>query len=374
MNEGRDLLLAGGSGTVGRKIAAFLARAYPDRVVIAARNLEKASQVASEIGYGVRARPIDVRDPRSVEEAMVGTGTVMSCVAQPETPHLLLASIARGCGYTDIAPMALKRPPYPDTLNAEAVKTRARIILGAGMVPGISNVLARLGVDAVGPVRTVETTCLLSVGDEYGTDSRVYLAEELITPFHTTIDGEKVPAAPFTRPKRVEFAPPVGAIKAYLFPFSDQIYYPDTLGARTAVSRLALLPRWVPEILAFLLPVVGRALARRQAGSPGRLGGLMDGLKRAYRGLDWWGVKVEITGSQGAYAASVQGHGQAEATALSAAAFVQALVEHEVDCPGIWTADQVVPADPFLDRLAAHGIVPVVEVNGTAPASPPLTV
>jgi len=100
----------------------------------------------------------------------------------------------------------------------------------------------------------------------------------------------------------------------------------------------------------------------------------MDGLKRAYRGLDLWGVKVEITGSQGAYAASVQGHGQAKATALSAAAFVQALVEHEVDCPGIWTADQVVPADPFLDRLAAHGIVPVVEVNGTAPASPPLTV
>ena len=84
----------------GRKIAANLAQDYPDQVVIAGRNVEKASRAASGLGHGVRARHIDVTDRHAVDKAMDGVGVVMSCVAQPATPHLLLASISHGCGYT----------------------------------------------------------------------------------------------------------------------------------------------------------------------------------------------------------------------------------------------------------------------------------
>lgn len=60
MEPKKDILIVGGSGIVGRKIAENLAPDFPDRVVIAARNLEKASQVASGLGHGVRARYLDV--------------------------------------------------------------------------------------------------------------------------------------------------------------------------------------------------------------------------------------------------------------------------------------------------------------------------
>ena len=366
MTAKTDILIAGGYGVVGRKIAANLAPDYPNQVVIAGRNVETASRVASELGHGVRARHIDVRDRDSVDKAMRGIGTIVSCVAQPETPHLLLASISQGCGYTDIAPMALKRPAYPDALKAEAVDRGARIILGAGLVPGISNVFARMGADRVGPVDSIESACLLSLGDEYGSDSKGFVAEEIVTAFRVTIDGENVLARPFTGPKRIEFAPPLGVLTAYLFPFSDQVYYPVTLGARTAVSRLALLPQWVPGLLSVLLPLTRSAFAKRRSGTSGRLGALMDWLKRKYNDLDWWGVHVEVRGVGGVQKASVQGHGQASATALSAAAFVRALVEGEVDRPGIWTADQVVPVGPFLTRLAAHGLVPTINVSERA--------
>lgn len=366
MIANNDILIAGGYGTIGVKIAANLAQDYPNQVVIAGRNVERATRVASELGHGVRARYIDVRDRDSVDKAMDGVDTVMSCVAQPETPHLLLASISHGCGYTDIAPMAFKRPTYPDALKAEAVDTGARIILGAGMVPGISNIFARMGADRVGPVGSIASTCLLSLGDEYGSDSKGFIADEIVRGFEATIDGEKVLVKSFTGPKRVEFAPPLGALNAYLFPFSDQIYYPATLGARTAVSRLALLPQWVPGLLSALLPLAGSALAKRRSGTNGRLGGLMDWLKRRYRGLNWWGVHVEVLGAGGIQSVSVQGHAQARATAFSASAFLRALIEDEVDRAGIWTADQVVPAGPFLARLAAHGLVPTVNVTERA--------
>jgi saccharopine dehydrogenase-like NADP-dependent oxidoreductase len=103
MLEDTDLLITGGYGTVGRRVAADLAPDYPGRLVVAGRSAAKAGQLAAGIGYGARARRIDVGDRASVEAALEGVGVVMNCIDQPE-PHLLGAAIARGLAYTDIAP------------------------------------------------------------------------------------------------------------------------------------------------------------------------------------------------------------------------------------------------------------------------------
>jgi hypothetical protein len=245
-------------------------------------------------------------------------GTVLSCVAQRETPHLLLASIANGCGYTDIAPMWMHKYPPTAAMEAEAVKTGARIIFGAGLVPGISSILARMGADRVGPVDSVASTCLLSAGNEYGLNSRDNLREEFGSPFETTINSEKVLVWPFTRPQRVSFAPPIGPLTAYLIPFTDQLYYPKTLGARTAIARLAFLPQWPLPLLSVILPLAGRSLGKRRSGRQG--------------------------------------------VAQSALAFLHALTEGEVGQAGIWGEEQIVPVDPFLKRLAVHGLIPTIKM------------
>src|SRR5215213_3955674 len=170
--KGTDILITGGYGTVGRRVAADLAPDYPDRVVVAGRSAEKAARLTAELGHGVRSRHIDVGDPDSVEAALGGVGVVMSCIDQPE-PHLLRAAIGRGLAYTDIAPHLMTRRPT-EAMKAEAAQRGARIVLGTGLAPGISSLLARLGVDQVGAVESVKSNVLLSVGDTYGPASRVH--------------------------------------------------------------------------------------------------------------------------------------------------------------------------------------------------------
>ena len=51
----------------------------------------------------------------------------------------------------------------------------------------------------------------------------------------------------------------MGAQLAYLFPFSDQVLYPRTMGARTAITKLAIQPKWLARGLA----VMGRTGASR---------------------------------------------------------------------------------------------------------------
>ena len=64
-----------------------------------------------------------------------------------------------------------------DGLRGEAVRSGARIILAAGLEPGLSSVLARLGADRLGTINAIETGLLLGVGDAYGADSMAFLLE-----------------------------------------------------------------------------------------------------------------------------------------------------------------------------------------------------
>ena len=360
-----DILITGGYGTVGRRVAADLAPDYPDRLVVAGRSGAKAEQLAAELGHGMRGRRIDVGDPASVEAALGGVGVVLSCIDQPE-PHLLGAAIARGLAYTDIAPHLMTRRPT-EAMKAEALRTGARIVLGAGLAPGISSLLARLGADRVGAVESVASNVLLSVGDSFGPASRTYLLEEIALPYAVRIDGTELPMRPFAGSARVTFPPPLGKRTAYLFPFSDQVFFPETLGARTALSRLALEPPWLATLLSVLIRLRVTAMLRRRAGAEERLQRATAWLKRRYEGRDFYGVVVEVHGSRGRVRASLFGHGQASGTAIGAAAVVCSLAQGEVEQPGIWLAEQVVLPEPFFERLATRGLVPTVEPSPAHP-------
>ena len=79
----QGILIAGGYGVVGRRIAAELAPDYPDQVILAGRNLDRAKATAAAIGYGARGREVDVTVPSSIAAALDEVAVVVSCIDQP---------------------------------------------------------------------------------------------------------------------------------------------------------------------------------------------------------------------------------------------------------------------------------------------------
>jgi len=364
------ILIVGGYGVVGRRIAADLAPDYPGAVIVAGRNLEQAQSLAISFATGMRARYVDVRQPESIEAALDGVETIVSCIDQAE-PYLLEAAIQHGLAYTDLTPHLITRRPT-DAMREAAVRSGARVVLGAGLAPGISSVLARAAADRLdGPVKRIETSVLLSIGDEYGSASRAYILDEISRPYRVTVDGDDRRALPFTRPTRVAFPAPLGRRAAYLFPFSDQVFYPRTLGARTALTRLALDPPWLAAVASALVRTGLAARLAARSASRDRSQALLHRLQAGYRGGDWYGLVVEVAGPGGSARASLVGHGQAEVTAVGAAAVVRALVDGGVDKPGLWCAEEVVPVGSFLEHLRREGIAPQIECTpGSRPAQP----
>lgn len=90
----REILIVGGYGEVGRRIAVELAPLYPGRIVIGGRHADRANAAAAALGHGVQARVVDVRDPASVRAAVENAIVVVSCIDQPGR-HLLQAARSR---------------------------------------------------------------------------------------------------------------------------------------------------------------------------------------------------------------------------------------------------------------------------------------
>lgn len=367
MSDGHDILVVGGYGVVGRRIAAQLAPHFPDRVVIAGRDEQRAQALCTQLGYGTRARRIDIDDPASVGLALDGVGTVMTCVAQREL-HLLRTSIARGVAYTDIAPrLAFWRGA--EEMASEARRTGARVVLGAGMSPGISNMMAARLAKLVDHVDRIETAILLSLGDEYGPDSLHHVLDAVTQPFSVLMNGSRQKAVPFSDGQRVVFPEPLGARTAYLFPWSDVVCYPKTLGAQTALGRFAIEPAWIGTLAALLV----RAGARTWLKRPGFFRGnrrAIDRLKQRYAGRDQFALVVTVTSGERVVQMSLAGRHQADATAAGAAEIARVLAAGEVTEAGVWLPEQIVSHEHFFEAIAAHGWAPAVDEISTKPVLP----
>ena len=261
----RDILIAGGYGVVGRRIAAELGPDYPGRVIVAGRRQALADEAAAAIGHGARGRSIDITVPSSIAAALEGVAVVVSCIDQPDRA-LLWATIERGLRYTDITPRLteLGRGAGYERIDAAARASGARLVLGTGIVPGISNVIARALADTLGGADEIETSLLLNAGDVSGPASFDYFLQELAMPFDIHVDGNDRTVRAFSAPRLVEYPAPAGARLSYLFPFSDQVLYPRTMGVRTAVTRLAIEPEWLSKALSVMHAPASRTSSRSE--------------------------------------------------------------------------------------------------------------
>ena len=348
------ILIAGGYGVVGKRIAAELAPDYPGRIVIAGRTLARAEEAAAAIGHGVRGGQLDITDAASISDALNGVAVAVSCIDQPGR-KLLWAALRRGLGYADITPhlTELGRGSAYDDIVAAARTSHARLVLGTGIVPGISNVMARALADMLGGADEINTALMLNAGDISGAASFDYFLQELSMTFVRLVDGKDQPARAFSDPRLVRFPPPIGAQYAYLFPFSDQVLYPRTMSVRTATTRLAIEPAWLAKVLSIMtrtgasrlvaIDWLRHAIARTRRDRPSAQGAR-------------FALRVAVSRGSHSICGNVVGRTQADAAAAGAAGVVRLLLEGSIQEPGAWMPEQVVSPGPFLARMAAGGL------------------
>ena len=177
-------------------------------------------------------------------------------------------------------------------------------------------------------------------------------------PFSVHVDGTDVPARPYSNPIDVNFPVPFGPRPAYLFPFSDQVLYPLTTGAKTIETRLAIDPPRLSHVLALVMrigaaPLLEHERVRRTL--------IRHGRHRASKDHTQFALRVDVRRDGRSTFATLVGPQQATAAAAGAAATVRELIEGNVPNPGVWMPEQVIEPLRHFSRLTRHGLTVKIE-------------
>lgn len=369
----KRIVILGGSGLMGRIIAQDLARtARGIDVVIADR--EPPPSLAGTAGF-VRA---DVREPRSLARALSGATVAIGSLPYRLNEPAMRGALAAGAHWVDLGGL-FHQTRKQLRLSAAFRAAKRTAILGIGSSPGITNVLAVLAARGMDEVREVHVRVgnvdLSGEGGFAFGYSPDTLLDELVLPAAVFHGGRASFARPLDAGEReVEVFPaPIGAVPVDITLHSELATLPSFFaarGAREVTFKQSFEPpfldraRFLVELgLADAVPVDGlpiaprrlllALLARRPAPRPsrerhevlraivvGRTGGRM---VRA--------VADCVAGPESGWSV-----GPDSDTGAPPSIAARMLVSGEIDAPGAFAPERVIPADAFVRELARRDL------------------
>ena len=365
-----------GAGTVGSAAAVDLAQT-PEVSRVQVCESQPATLRAFRAAHAhptLRAYQADARDPSSLEPILSGSAAVVSCVGPEHSDRLARLALGLGAHFVDLSGTIPEGPGDP--LVDVAERRQRWVVSGCGLAPGLVGVLTVRGVESFDRVEAVR----IRVGDVPITPPEAFLhrlahsAERLLNdytePALVLRDGRVETREPLTGLEAID-VDDFGTMEAF-YTSGGLSTLVESLAGR--VDRLSVKTLRYPghaERIRFVLDL-GLAdktsidvrthltyrdvLIRRLRQ---RLGGAYD---------DAVLLRIEVDGARGGehgtlvYEMVDRCHPQdglsamQRCTGFPAAAAAVLLAERALPGGGVGAAAHVLPAEPFLARLAERGI------------------
>lgn len=343
------IVVVGGYGAVGRTVCAELAWRFPGRVFAAGRNPAKAEAFSRQTGGRVLPLRLDLADPEGAAGTLAGARVVVACA---ETGDIAFARevLGRGVHFVDVSATHdyLRRV---EDLDALARRRGATAVLSVGLVPGLTNLLARHCADVLGgEPRGVDVSVLLGLGEAHGREGVRWVVENLDRDFEApSVSGA---VSSLADPRTALFPGGFGRRTCYRFDFSDQHVLARTLGAGRAATRLCFDSAAATRLLALLKRTGAlRVLRHRRARDV-----LVAVLSQVHFGSDGFAVVAEAEGKGGRHSCSAWGRGEGRATGVVAALVAERLYASPPPYHGVFHVDQLIDPLEFSAAVGERGI------------------
>ena len=218
-----DILIVGGYGAVGKHVVMELIKTCPEKIIIAGRNLEKAESFVKEVGQSLRVMQLDIYNDEQLSEKLATVHSVVMCLEVTNT-NFVEACIDRGVNYIDISASSAI-PSKLKQLESKAIRSGVTCILGVGIAPGLSTLLAKKITSVMDQVDQLNFTLMLGLGEQHGSDGVKWFLSNLVTDYQINDTTIK----PFINRFQANLPAPLGVRKAYAFNLADQEIMSKTL-------------------------------------------------------------------------------------------------------------------------------------------------
>ena len=225
------ILVLGGAGEMGSAAVADLVARTDHEVTVGDVRPDAATTLLDRLGAARRVVTVDVDDPTSLAAAMAGAEVVLNATYMRHNVPVTDAAIAAGVHLVDLGSY------YPETLqqlerHEAAVAAGCRIVPGCGVAPGLTNILARLGADALDAVDAIRMYSYIT-HPMWTSPGIVVTRFDASTGTSVVLeDGVIVERPSFSGEEAFDFPEPYGRQAVHLVPHPEPVTLPRTIAVR----------------------------------------------------------------------------------------------------------------------------------------------
>ncbi len=356
-----QVLILGGSGRIGSKVAADLLAHTSAQVTISGRNSMTGLAIAQQLGNRAQFVPLDLAQQDRIRDVISQAQLVIHCAGpfHYRDTSVLKTCIEAGVNYVDVSDHpSFTRKALCHAAEAEAAGVTA--IVNTGIFPGISNSMVRRGVEQLDEAEKIHLSYVVAGSGGAGVTVMRTTFLGLQHPFQAWIDGAWKTIKPYSDREVIEF-PKYGKVGVYWFDMPEAFTLPDTFPVKTVITKFATVPRfynyltwsvarwWHPRLLQTnavieFLSQVSHAMTD--------VSDRMSGIGVA--------IRSEVSGRKDGElmrCVSTMIHSD---TAISAGVgtgtVAELLLAGKLRKPGVWAIEQALPTDLFEEVMRDRGI------------------
>lgn len=356
------VLILGGNGRIGSRVAQDIATHTPAEITITGRNLVTGTAVSSALGDRVQFQVLDLADKEKLQEAIASSNLVIHCAGpfHYRDANVLKTCIEEGIHYLDVSDhpsFTRKAQAYSDKAKAAGVTA----IINTGIFPGISNSMVRHDVEQLDEAKCIHLSYVVSGSGGAGVTVMRTTFLGLQRPFQAWIDGQWQIVKPYSDREGVQFPPPYGRIGVYWFDMPEAFTLAETFPTQTVITKFGTVPdfynyltwsvaHWWPPILLRQKAVIEFLAHVSHA---------MTNFTDRFTGIGV-AIRSEVTGLKDGqvarYCSTLVHDNTAVAAGYGTGSLAQLILDGKLKKPGVWPVEQAVPTDLFKLMMQSRGI------------------
>ncbi|MEL6813537.1 MAG: saccharopine dehydrogenase NADP-binding domain-containing protein [Cyanobacteria bacterium J06598_3] len=353
----QTVLILGGSGRIGRAVAADILKHTAAHITLTGRR----QAVAFELDERQQYQSLDLADEAGVEKAIAQHDLTIHCAGpfRSRNHHVLLTCIAQGKPYLDVA----DSPDYVNkalSYRQQAIDAGSTVIISTGIFPGISGSMVRQGIEQLDKAESVHLSYLVAGSGGAGVTVMRTTFIELQTPFMSKLKGRWQAVEPYSQREVIEF-PRYGKGGVYWFNTVEALTVADTFPQlKNIVTKFGSVPDYYNR-LTWLMARMPKAWLKNPQliESLSHISYKMTQVTDPKTGVGI-AMRIAIEGEKDgqpiAYLATFDHEDTAYCAGCGTGAIAQLILSNQLTKPGVWPVEQALPTDLFEETLSPRNL------------------
>jgi len=356
------VLILGGQGRIGSSVARDLHDRTSAILTLTGRTPKPIAFADVNRADRTHFLALDLDNETALSAAIEQNDLVIHCAGpfKYRDGRVLQICIDLGVNYLDVSD---NREFVSKALDRRADATAAGItaIVSSGVFPGISNSMARQGIEQLDEAEEIHLSYVVAGSGGAGITVMRTTFLELQHPFDAWIEGQWRQVKPYCDRERIPFPPPYGPSAVYWFSTSEAFTLARSFPVKTVVTKFGSVPdfynhltwltaHWTPQRW-LQHPAVVEFLARvsyQMTVVTDRFSGTGIAMRAAVTG--------QKDGQPACYCSTLVHPDTAIAAGHGTGSIAQLLLSGQLQKPGVWPVEQALPTNLFEYALKSRGI------------------